>query len=370
MNIQVRIALQVLPLTLAFVSLLQTATFAEPELMLTNASGDQGTSVTVEVQLQAGDQPYAGLDTKILLPDGVRFLALTNGPLLSSESFIVESRSLSEDNAVVIVAYSSTETISASSGVLFTLELQLEADAVPGALSISLAIDSTRYTLATSDGVAVPYTLTGGTITVAAREDTEPPVLTLLGGDEEGNIILACDAVFEDPGATTVDVVDGDLTAAIVVSGDAVTDTSEQGIFQITYTVTNAAGLSASASRIVTVDCLPEDATLRETASVLHDNFADFDGDDDGFLARGEASLAIPGLTDGEFDQMDEDGDAQLSEAELDTIANPKSFGCYGSTGAGGTGSSEQDILVIALMLFLLLSSEAISRHRRANRDS
>lgn len=166
MKKQVRSTLRVLTLTFAVVALSQTATFAEPELVLTSASGNQGTSITVQLKLEAGDQPYAGLDTKILLPDGVQFSELTNGPLLASEQFVVQSRSISEDNAVVIVAYSSTETITASSGVLCTLELQVAADAVPGTSPITFAIDSTRYTLSTSAGVAVPYTGTASTITV------------------------------------------------------------------------------------------------------------------------------------------------------------------------------------------------------------
>lgn len=79
-------------------------------------------------------------------------------------------------------------------------------------------------------------TLSGGVV-----EDTEPPVITLLG-DNPMNLTVG--DTFTDPGATAVDNVDGDLTESIVVGGDTV-DTNTAGTYVITYNVSDAAGNAA-----------------------------------------------------------------------------------------------------------------------------
>ena len=56
---------------------------------------------------------------------------------------------------------------------------------------------------------------------------------------------------FTDPGATATDDVDGDLTSKITVSGSV--DTTTAGVYTLTYSATDAAGNTGSASRMVTV---------------------------------------------------------------------------------------------------------------------
>ena len=82
----------------------------------------------------------------------------------------------------------------------------------------------------------------------SGSEDTTPPVITLLG---DNPIYLDIDAAFSDPGATAVDVVDGNLTAGIVVTG--VVDTSVAGSYTVTYTVTDLSANSAEVTRTVVV---------------------------------------------------------------------------------------------------------------------
>ena len=89
-------------------------------------------------------------------------------------------------------------------------------------------------------------TLSGGVV-----EDTEPPVITLLG-DNPMNLTVG--DTFTDPGTTAVDNVDGDLTESIVVGGDTV-DTSTAGTYVITYNVSDAAGNAAEeVTRTVNVE--------------------------------------------------------------------------------------------------------------------
>ncbi len=80
--------------------------------------------------------------------------------------------------------------------------------------------------------------------------DTTPPVITLNGN---ATIDLIVGDAFSDPGATATDNVDGDISANIVVGGDAV-DTNTPGTYVITYNVSDAAGnAAAQVTRTVTV---------------------------------------------------------------------------------------------------------------------
>jgi len=78
--------------------------------------------------------------------------------------------------------------------------------------------------------------------------DTVPPVVTLTGA---AALELTVGDTFTDPGATAVDDTDGDITASIVVTGAV--DTATVGLYTLTYTATDAGGVSGSVSRVVTV---------------------------------------------------------------------------------------------------------------------
>jgi hypothetical protein len=62
-------------------------------------------------------------------------------------------------------------------------------------------------------------------------------------------------AAWADPGATASDDVDGDITSKIVTTG--VVDTATPGLYTLTYSVTDAAGNTGSASRVVSVTAAP-----------------------------------------------------------------------------------------------------------------
>lgn len=67
-----------------------------------------------------------------------------------------------------------------------------------------------------------------------------PPVITLLGSATES---VSFGGTYTDPGATASDLVDGDLTASIVV--DNPVDVNTFGFYTVRYNVTDAAGNSA-----------------------------------------------------------------------------------------------------------------------------
>lgn len=89
-------------------------------------------------------------------------------------------------------------------------------------------------------------------VTPSAVSDVEPPVVTLTGA---AAMQVTVGDAFTDPGATATDDTDGDLTTHINVSG--VVDATTAGLYELTYSATDAAGNTGSASRVVTVVAPP-----------------------------------------------------------------------------------------------------------------
>src|SRR3989344_1550301 len=77
--------------------------------------------------------------------------------------------------------------------------------------------------------------------------DTTPPVITLTGNNPEN---VAKNFAYTDAGATALDDVDGNIS--VVVTGAV--NTSLVGVYTITYTATDAAGNTATATRTVNVN--------------------------------------------------------------------------------------------------------------------
>jgi len=71
--------------------------------------------------------------------------------------------------------------------------------------------------------------------------ENEPPSITLLGENPMG---IDYESSFSDPGATSSDPEDGDITSDIIVGGDTVNNTSP-GSYFITYNVEDSLGLKA-----------------------------------------------------------------------------------------------------------------------------
>lgn len=98
--------------------------------------------------------------------------------------------------------------------------------------------------------------------TSTTSADLIPPVITLNGANP-ATIILGSSYI--DLGATVTDNVDHNL--GIQVTGDTAVDTSTIGSYTVTYTATDQAGNTATATRTVNVEELPL-PTLSEQSSV------------------------------------------------------------------------------------------------------
>ncbi|MBI4945094.1 MAG: DUF5011 domain-containing protein [Bacteroidetes bacterium] len=82
------------------------------------------------------------------------------------------------------------------------------------------------------------------------KDDTTPPVITLIG---DASVTSVLNATYTDPGATAEDDKDGDLTLSIISSGWVASDKDLAGTYIITYSVTDAAGNTGTATRTVIV---------------------------------------------------------------------------------------------------------------------
>ncbi|MCC6144074.1 MAG: DUF5011 domain-containing protein, partial [Candidatus Hydrogenedentes bacterium] len=136
-------------------------------------------------------------------------------------------------------------------------------DSCEGNLSGSVAVNGSAD-LNTPGDYTLTYTATDGAgnttqvqRTVAVR-DRAAPVLTLLGA---ATVTLECGGAFNEPGFTAMDACAGDLTAQVQVGGAL--DIHRTGDYPRQYTVTDAAGNQATASRTIkVVDTVPPVITL------------------------------------------------------------------------------------------------------------
>lgn len=87
--------------------------------------------------------------------------------------------------------------------------------------------------------------------------DTKPPVITMLG---DGQIHLTVGEGYLESGAQAYDDRDGDLTNILEIGGDFV-NIQQAGMYYVTYKVTDRAGNEGTATRNVTVNPLPVNAT-------------------------------------------------------------------------------------------------------------
>ena len=160
-----------------------------------------------------------------------------------------------DTNAPVITLLGEVN-VTHEAGTTYTDAGATAEDAVDGAVNVSVS-----GSVGSATGV---YTITyqaadsAGNIGSATRtvtvQDTQPPVVTLSGAS---TVEITLGTTFTDPGATAQDAADGELQVS--VSG---TMSNAPGVYTLTYTATDAAGNSASASRTITVVDAPVGAIL------------------------------------------------------------------------------------------------------------
>ncbi|MFP4502755.1 MAG: DUF5011 domain-containing protein, partial [Candidatus Hydrogenedentota bacterium] len=136
---------------------------------------------------------------------------------------------------------------------------------VTDTVSVAGTVDSASpgtYTLTYTASDAAGNT--ADAVRVVTVADDTPPELTLAG---EANVTLACGEAFDEPGFSAVDTCDGELSDSVTVGGAV--DETTPGTYTLTYEVSDAAGNTADAVRVVTVaDDTPPELTLAGEANV------------------------------------------------------------------------------------------------------
>ncbi|MDT8418233.1 MAG: DUF5011 domain-containing protein [Lutibacter sp.] len=156
---------------------------------------------------------------------------------------------ISDVGAPVITLLGDT-TMNIKIGGTFTDPGATAADDVDGDITANIVVAGDAVNVNTAGTYIITYNVsdaagnaaTQRTRTVIVAADAVAPVITLTGSV---TINITVGDTFTDPGATATDDVDGDITANIVVAGDAV-DVNTAGTYIITYNVSDAAGNAAT----------------------------------------------------------------------------------------------------------------------------
>ena len=160
-------------------------------------------------------------------------------------------------NAGLVAGDADNPTIPPANGATGTIQFGwISAPAAPFTFSFNVNVPALEEGDKDISGY-IEYRLGGGallsepfTLTLSGA-DLTPPVITLTG---DAAVTVECGDSYTDAGATATDDRDGDVTAGIVVAGDAV-DTTTPGTYTITYNVSDLAGNAATeVTREVTVD--------------------------------------------------------------------------------------------------------------------
>ena len=175
-----------------------------------------------------------------------------------------------DEDVPPVITLNGAAVVNHEQGTTYTDEGAIASDTVEGTLTVTVsgAVDS-----ATAGTYTLTYTVTdaaGNTATAVTRTvvvaDTIAPVITLAGlasvNHEQGT-------TYADDGATASDTVGGTMT--VTVTGSVVTGTA--GTYTLTYTVTDAAGNTATAvtRTVVVADTIAPVITLAGLASVNHE---------------------------------------------------------------------------------------------------
>ena len=219
--------------------------------------------------LSTGGRRYVGLGTVEHAvtgsPTGNNFFRIQGpnigGPgvnVIQTNLFAVTGR-LSDNSAPTITLFGSNP-VTVLQNATYTDAGATAIDTLGGNLTGSIITTGLPVDTATLGAKTVTYTVTDNlgnsaslTRTVNVVEtpvtDTTNPVVTVTGANPAS---VVQGTAYTDSGATALDNVDGDLSAGIITTGLPI-NTSVLGANTVTYTVTDAAGNTGSATRTVNV---------------------------------------------------------------------------------------------------------------------
>ena len=183
-----------------------------------------------------------------------------------------------QDTVGPLITLSGSATVTHEAGTAYSDEGASAEDAVDGAVTVTSNGSVTEripgiYTLSYSATDAA-WNMSTATRTIEVK-DTIGPVITLLG---EAEVELEVGSSYEDAGTIVMDIMDGDISASVEVSGEV--NPLRFGEYQLIYSASDSAGNKAeSVLRLVRVLDPFGEMTVYATNSALVIGQVSFNGD-------------------------------------------------------------------------------------------
>lgn len=102
------------------------------------------------------------------------------------------------------------------------------------------------------------------------KDDTTAPTITITGGNAQ---TISLNSTWASPTATAADDIDGDISTSITVNGATTVNEDLVGTYNVTYTVSDAAGNTSTETLVVTVQndaaYLAGNYNVRDSVDVL-----------------------------------------------------------------------------------------------------
>ncbi len=206
-------------------------------------------------------------------------------------------------------------------------------DNVDGDLTDEIVIDNSDVNTSKIGSYTVTYTVSDSSgneaqaerIVEVREEDAIPPVITLSG---DNPLTLYVGESYNEPGATAIDNLDGNLTNKITIDKSDI-DTSKAGRYTVVYTVCDLAGNEGRKERIVIVekDALPPVITL-EGKNPVHLDLGD---------QYNEAGATAIDNVDGDLTDK-----ITIDNSEVNTAVVGKYFVKYSVSDASGNGANKK----------------------------
>ena len=222
---------------------------------------EEGTGPNIEVNASHGGTGWEMISFDFNSSDKYSRLTLfVDGPGTTAGTFYIDD--IVQVKSAPVITLNGDDPMSVEIGSTFTDPGATAVDGYNVDISSSIVIGGDNVDTNTVGTYIITYNVSDAagnaaaevTRTVIVTADAVAPVITLIG-DATINIMVG--DTFTDPGATATDNVDGDITANIVVAGDAV-DVNTAGTYTISYNVSDAAGnAAAEVTRTVTVEAIP-----------------------------------------------------------------------------------------------------------------
>ncbi|MCF7561630.1 DUF5011 domain-containing protein [Sabulilitoribacter multivorans] len=174
---------------------------------------------------------------------------------------VIRTVNVIPDTTAPVISLNGASTINISIGGVYTEEGATATDNIDGDISANIVIGGDTVDTNTPGTYLVTYNVSDAAgnpatevvRTVNVTPDTTAPVITLNGAS---TINVNLGDAYTELGATATDDLDGDISANIIIGGDAV-NTNTAGTYFVTYNVSDAAGNPAT-EVVRTVNVIPD----------------------------------------------------------------------------------------------------------------